>query len=101
MKRKHKQGITCTVTAYQLDPPIDVDPFGRQEWIAVATAHRYHPNPDTGGLLTPEAAIIACEVVELVQGKGTAGTQEDAMRAAVGALVFQWDATLARRESES
>lgn len=86
------KGKTVEVTSYQLDAPLSDGVHGPHDWLAIATAHRYEPNPDTGGILTPDQAILAGAVLEVVEGRATAASEEGAMLAAVRALVFQWTA---------
>jgi hypothetical protein len=83
------RGITCELTAFHIDNPPGDDVTGKQEWMAIATAHVYNPSPNTGGILTPETAILAGAVMEVIYGKSMASTQEGALVAALRALLFQ------------
>lgn len=66
--------------------------MGPHEWMAVATAHVYDPNPDTGGILTPAGAILAGAVMKVVEGRSSASSEIEALSGALRALIFQLDA---------
>ena len=85
---KHRRGITCEISAFHIDEPPYDGVTGPHEWMAIATAHVYNPNPDTGGILTPTDAILAGAVMEVLYGRATAATEGDAMSAALDALLF-------------
>jgi hypothetical protein len=55
--------------------------------MAVATAHFYDPNADGDGALTPEAAILAGEVMRTVSAKVSAQTEAAAIVGAVRSLM--------------
>jgi hypothetical protein len=95
----YRRGVTCQVTAFQIDSPPDDGVKGPHEWMAIASAHVYNPNPETGGRLTPETAVLAGAVMDVVHGRATAATQEDALVTAVRALLFQMEAKGYMRES--
>lgn len=89
MERQARRGISCAVTSFNIDDPPDdgvTEPHG---WLAVATASVYDSNPDTGGVLTPESAILAGVVMKTVEGRATASNEADAVLTAVKALLFQ------------
>jgi hypothetical protein len=88
----HRRGVTCQVTAFHIEPPPDDGVKGPHEWMAIATAQVYNPNPDSGGVLTHETAVLAGAVMEVVHGRASAATQEDALVTAVKALLFQLEA---------
>ena len=88
----YRRGITYSVTAFHLDDPPVHEVVGRHEWMAIATAHVYNPNPDTGGALDPETAILAGAVMEVVAGTAKAGNEEQAVLVALKALLFQLNA---------
>ena len=88
----HRRGVTCQVTAFHIDNPPDDGVKGPHEWMAIATAQVYNTSPDTGGLLTAETAVLAGAVMEVVHGRATASTQEDAMVTALKSLLFQMEA---------
>jgi hypothetical protein len=88
----HRRGVTCQVTAFQIDNPPDDGVTGPHEWMAIATAQVYNPNPETGGVLTAEEAVLAGAVMEVIHGRARAATQEGAMVTALEALLFQLEA---------
>jgi hypothetical protein len=84
-----KPGLTCQVTAYYVeDPPYD-GVFGPHAWMAIATAHIYDPEPDTGGRLNAETAILAGAVMRTFHARSSAMTQKAAMEAAMAGLLEQ------------
>ncbi len=89
---KYRRSVTCQVTAFQIENPPDDGVKGPHEWMAIATAQVYNPHPETGGVLTPETAVLAGAVMEVVNGRATAATQEDALVTALKALLFQLSA---------
>ncbi len=88
----HRRGVTCQVTAFHIENPPDDGVKGPHDWMAIASAQVYNPNPETGGVLTPDTAVLAGAVMEVVHGRATAATQEDALVTAVKALLFQLEA---------
>jgi folate-dependent phosphoribosylglycinamide formyltransferase PurN len=81
------RGTTCQVTSFFIeDAPTD-SAFGQHPWMAIATAHVYDANVDTGGALTPEMAILAGEVMRTIHAKASSKTEAGAMTSAVRALL--------------
>lgn len=89
---KYRRSITCQVTAFHVEAAPDDGVKGPHAWMAIATAQVFNRNPESGGILTPETAVLAGAVMEVVHGRATAGTQEGALVSAVRALLFQLDA---------
>jgi hypothetical protein len=88
----HRRGVTCQLTAFHIANPPDNGVYGPHEWMAIATAQVYNPNPERGGILTSETAILAGAVMEVIHGRATAATQEDALVTALKGLLFQMEA---------
>lgn len=82
-------GLTCQVTAYYIEDPPSDGVTGPHPWLAIATAHMYDPEPDTGGRLNAETAILAGAVLRIFQARASAMTQPQAMEEAMSALFEQ------------
>lgn len=92
MSKSADQGLHCQITAYRVhDAPSD----GVQRampWYAIATSHVYDPAPDTGGILSNDAAILAGATMRVFEGRVNASTQKEALHAALSALLVQLEA---------
>jgi len=87
-----RRGLSCSVSAFRVRLPPRTAVTGPHEWLGVATVHVTNPSPDTGGRLTPEAAILAGAVMEVVEGRASAESEEAALEAALRAALFQLNA---------
>ena len=88
-KKVGKPGISCQVTAYYVDEPPSDGVTGPHSWLAIATAHLYDPEPDTGGRLNAATAILAGAVMRVFEARATAMTQRQAMQTAMASLLSQ------------
>lgn len=83
----HEFDIHASV--FRITEALDDGVHGPHDYLAVATTHVFDQNPDTGGVLTQKQAVLAGEVLAIKQGKATAGSREEALRAAVDALLYE------------
>ena len=95
----HSYERSFHISVFSLSRTLDDGVSGPHDWLGVATSHTYDPEPDTGGVLTPEQAVLAGAVMVVAEGRATAATESEAAHAALRALFFQIESDGSSRHS--
>jgi len=85
---KHRRGVTCQITAFEVPSrPSDPDAPAHR-WMAVATAQVYDRDVKVPGL-QPGLEALAGETMRVLSGRAFADTEAQAMVAALEGLLFE------------
>jgi hypothetical protein len=86
MKKTAKTSIQ--VSSFHVDEPPDSEVFGPHPWLALASAHVYSEEQSPAEL-TRDQALTTGFVLQVLEGRGTAVSEGEAIMAAVKNVLFQ------------